>query len=111
MALIEDLFKGGNVVTGLALGVGAIVLGPVVVPVIGAVVRPAAKAVIKAGLYAYDRGAEVIGEIGVQTGGVIAEARGEMEQHGGAGEERSGSEHKGKRRSSRGIAEESVGPA
>ena len=29
MSLFEDLFKGGNIVTGLAMGVGAAVLEPV----------------------------------------------------------------------------------
>jgi hypothetical protein len=32
MAFLEDMFKGGNIVAGLAIGVGAVVLAPVVIP-------------------------------------------------------------------------------
>ena len=32
MAFFEDIFKGGNIVAGLAIGVGAAVLAPVVIP-------------------------------------------------------------------------------
>ena len=42
MALLEDVFKGGNVVTGLAVGLGAAVIAPMVVPVL----RPLAKSVL-----------------------------------------------------------------
>jgi hypothetical protein len=44
MALLEDAFKG-NPLTGLAIGIGALLLAPM----IGQVLRPAAKAVIKGG--------------------------------------------------------------
>ena len=52
MSLLEDMFKGGNVVTGVGAVIGAAVLAPVVLPV----VRTLAKTVIKAGLVAYDQG-------------------------------------------------------
>ena len=39
MAFFEDMFKGGNIATGLGVGLGAALLGPIVLPVIGAVVR------------------------------------------------------------------------
>jgi len=41
MALIEDALKG-NAVTGLAAGIGTVVLAPLVVPAIAWVVRPMA---------------------------------------------------------------------
>jgi hypothetical protein len=50
MAFLEDMFKGGNIVAGLAIGVGAVVLAPVVIPAL----RPIAKSVIKVGLIAYE---------------------------------------------------------
>lgn len=77
MAFVEDLFKG-NIVTGLAVGVGALVLGPVVAPTITAIVRPAAKAAIKAGIYVYDRGAEALAQLNEQAGDIVAEARSEI---------------------------------
>ena len=49
MALIEDMFKG-NLATGLAVGIGAVLLGPTVMHTVGRILRPAAKAVIKGGL-------------------------------------------------------------
>src|ERR687896_159220 len=74
MALLEDIFKGGNIVTGLAVGLGAAVLAPVVVPVL----RPLAKSVLKAGLIAYDQGRVALAELNERTGDIVAEARAEM---------------------------------
>ena len=74
MSLFEDLFKGGNIVTGLAMGVGAAVLAPVVVPVL----RPLAKSIIKAGIIAYDQGRVALAELNEQTGDIVAEARAEL---------------------------------
>jgi hypothetical protein len=47
MALIEDIFKG-NLATGLAVGVGVILLGPTVIQAVGGILRPAAKTLIRA---------------------------------------------------------------
>ena len=74
MSLFEDLFKGGNIVTALAMGVGAAVLAPVVVPVL----RPLAKSIIKAGIIAYDQGRVALAELNEQTGDIVAEARAEL---------------------------------
>ena len=68
------LFKAGNIVTGLAVGVGAAVVAPAVVPVL----RPRAKAVIKAGLMAYDRGRLTLTDLNERTGDIVAEARAEL---------------------------------
>lgn len=38
MALLEDMFKG-NAVTGVAVGLAAIVLGPTLLPAVGRVLR------------------------------------------------------------------------
>jgi hypothetical protein len=73
MALIEDVFKG-NLVLGLAVGVGAVIFGPTVVQ---SVLRPAAKAVIKGGMVFYR---ETLGEIGEMASDLVAEARAELEQ-------------------------------
>jgi hypothetical protein len=76
MALIEDMFKG-NLATGLAIGVGAVLLGPTLVQSVGGLLRPAAKAVIKSGMVFYR---ETLGEIGEMTSDLVAEARAELEQ-------------------------------
>jgi hypothetical protein len=85
MAGFEDLVKGGNIVTGLALGVGFALLAPMVKPL----VRPLAKSAIKAGLLAYDQGRVALAELSEHAGDMVAEARAEME------DETHGSEHSG----------------
>jgi hypothetical protein len=75
MALIEDLFKG-NAVTGIAVGVGALLLAPTVIPAVGRVLRPAVKAAVKGGMVFYR---ETIAEIGEAAGDLFAEARAELE--------------------------------
>lgn len=84
MALFEDLFKGGNIVAGLAIGVGAAVLAPTVIPAL----RPLAKSVIKAGLVAYDQGRVMLAELNEMTGDIVAEARNEISQAGAAAGDR-----------------------
>ena len=45
MALFDDILSGGNLVTGVALGVGA----AIILPLAGPILRPLAKNVIKGG--------------------------------------------------------------
>jgi hypothetical protein len=71
MALLEDLFKG-NLLTAVAVGIGAALLAPAA----GQVLRPAAKAVIKGGMLAY-RG---LAELGEMASDIAAEASAELEQ-------------------------------
>ena len=75
MAFFEDMFKGGNILTGVVVAVGATVLVPVVAPVIGSLLRPAAKAAIKGGILAYDRGRQAVAQLGEMASDVAAEAR------------------------------------
>jgi Protein of unknown function (DUF5132) len=79
MALFEDIFKGGNILTGLAIGIGAAIVAPAVIPVL----RPFAKSVIKAGLMAYDQGRVALAELNEHTGDIIAEVRSELEEASG----------------------------
>jgi hypothetical protein len=74
MALFEDLFKGGNIVAGLAIGIGAAVLAPVIIPAL----RPIAKTIIKTGLIAYDQGRLAVAHLGERTGDIMAEAQSEL---------------------------------
>jgi hypothetical protein len=78
MALIEDMFKG-NAVTGVAIGVAALVLGPTLFPTVGRVLRPAAKTVIKGGIMLYRETVSAIGEL---TTDLVEEARRELESNG-----------------------------
>jgi hypothetical protein len=74
MALIEDMFTG-NAVTGIAIGLGAVLLGPTVLPAIGRALRPVAKAAIKGGMVLYR---ETFAELGEFTSDLVAEARNEL---------------------------------
>jgi hypothetical protein len=80
MALIEDIFKG-NLAAGLAIGVGAIILGPTAIRTLAGVLRPAAKTLIKSGMVFYR---ETLSEIGEMTTDLVAEARAELDQEAGA---------------------------
>jgi len=77
MALLENMFKG-NLLTGLAVGLGALLL----VPMVGPVLRPAVKAVIKGGMIAY----QGLAEVGDIASDIVAEARAELEQQQGENE-------------------------
>lgn len=76
MALLEDMFKG-NVLTGVAVGAAALLLGPTLFPTIGRFLRPAAKTVIKGGIVLYR---ETIAGIGELTTDLVEEVRSELEQ-------------------------------
>ena len=71
MALLENLFKG-NVLTGVAIGFGVVLLAPMA----GQVLRPAAKAIIKGGMLAY----KGIADLGEVASHMVAEAQAELAQ-------------------------------
>ncbi len=75
MAFFDDMFKGGNIVTGLAIAVGTAVLVPVLRPAATTMLRPAAKAMIKGGIVAYDWGRQAVAQVGEATSDMVAEAR------------------------------------
>jgi uncharacterized protein DUF5132 len=76
MALLEDMLKAPTA-AGLAIGIGALVFVPGVLPTIGRVLRPAAKAAIKGGMVFYR---ETIAELGEAANDLVAEARAEIAQ-------------------------------
>ena len=81
MAVIEDVLKG-NLVAGLAVGVGAIIFGPTVIQTMGSIFRPAAKTLIKGGMIFYS---ETLSEIGEMGADLVAETRAELDQEAGSG--------------------------
>jgi len=78
MALLDDAFKGGGLMMGIAAGVGEALVAPVLIPAL----RPIAKSILKAGLIAYDQGRVALAELNEQTGDMLAEAREELAQGG-----------------------------
>ncbi|NTW60812.1 MAG: DUF5132 domain-containing protein [Nitrospirae bacterium] len=77
MAILENGLKG-NLVTALAIGIGAAVLAPVVIPLFASVAKPLAKAAIKGGMQLYESGKETFAEVAEITEDLVAEAKAEL---------------------------------
>jgi len=72
--LFEEILSGGNWATGLAIGVGAVVVLPLAVPIL----RPLAKTAIKGGILAYRGAAGWVEGIGDLFAEAVAESGGEV---------------------------------
>lgn len=84
MGLLENGLKG-NILTGLAIGIGAAVLAPAVIPALSGIVKPVAKAAIKGGFLLFEKGKEAAAEVGEVVEDLLAEVKAEMaEMHGEA---------------------------
>jgi hypothetical protein len=81
MGFFDNGLKG-NIVTGLAIGIGSSILAPVVIPVLASVVKPMAKAAIKGGFLLYQKGREVAAEAQEVVEDLVAETRAELEEAG-----------------------------
>lgn len=77
MGLFSNGLKG-NILTGLAIGIGASVLAPAVIPVLANVVKPLAKAALKGGIVLYEKGLETFAETKEVVEDLIAEAKSEL---------------------------------
>ena len=78
MGLLEDVTKN-KVVTGLVIGVGASILLPKLLPVLTESAKPLIKGLMKSGLLCFEKGKEVIAEIGETTEDLWAEVKTELE--------------------------------
>lgn len=79
MSIIEDLLKSEST-KGLAIGIGAAILVPVILPAVAALARPIARAAIKTGIIFYEKGREAIAEMGEVVEDLVAEARADIEE-------------------------------
>jgi Protein of unknown function (DUF5132) len=77
MALFDNGFKIG---TGLAIGLGVLILAPAIAPAVAAVVRPLAKASIKNGILLFEKARELIAEAKESVEDLAAEAHAELVQ-------------------------------
>jgi hypothetical protein len=68
----------GNIVGGLALCIGAVILAPIMMPAVRNVARPLAKAAIKGGIMAYEKGRELISEGAEAVEDIYIEAQAEL---------------------------------
>jgi hypothetical protein len=81
MGLIEDMVKG-NLGAGLAIGLGTVILGPVIIPLVSRAAKPAVKAAIKGGLLLYDAGRGQVSGAKEVFGDLVHEVRSELESRG-----------------------------
>jgi hypothetical protein len=79
MALLDEVIKGGNLLTSLAIGLGAVILPPIALPLL----RPVAKTIIRAGLLAYDEGSRALAQLSQATADIVTEAQTELRQNSG----------------------------
>ena len=75
MALLDDLTKGAATPAGLAVGVGAALLAPVLAPAVSQMLRPAAKAVMRTGITLYRSTVE---PVSAAVSGLVTEAQLEL---------------------------------
>jgi hypothetical protein len=66
-------FLKGNLGTSLLIGVGALILAPVVIPIVGGILKATTKAVVKTGATVYEIGSETVGEVGKIVGDLVTE--------------------------------------
>jgi hypothetical protein len=80
MALWDDITGSlsSSWTTNILVGAAVVLVAPIVVPAVLAGVRPLAKMVIKGGVLAYDKTAEMVAEMGEQMSDLVAEARSEL---------------------------------
>lgn len=79
MALFENAVEGlmeGGAMTGAAIGIGALLLVPGLLPAVGRALRPVAIGAIKTGMSVYNQTAAGLREA---TQDLVAEARAELE--------------------------------
>ena len=57
--MASDFFKS-NIVTGLAAGIGASLLAPVVLPFLARIAKPLTKSVIKTGITLYEKRGRIV---------------------------------------------------
>ena len=77
MGLFDNGLKG-NILSGLAIGIGAAVLAPTVLPIIVGAAKPLVKAAIKGGIVLYDRGKESFAEVSEVVEDLVAEVKAEI---------------------------------
>ena len=75
MALFDDIAKGAATPTGLAVGIGAALLAPVLAPAASQIIRPAAKAVLRTGITLYRSAVE---PVTAAVGSLVTEAQLEL---------------------------------
>ena len=74
----------GNIVTGLAIGIGSAIIAPLVVPALSKAAKPLAKAAVKGGLVLFETSKEKLAVAHELVDDLLAEARAELAAEGEA---------------------------
>jgi hypothetical protein len=77
MGLFDNGLKG-NIISGLAIGIGAAILGPVVIPACANALKPITKAAIKSSILLFEKGKETFAEVSEVVEDMVAEVKAEM---------------------------------
>lgn len=77
MAKLNDLLENAGA-PGVIAGIGAVLLAPVILPVVAGVGKPVAKSLIKSSLMAYEKSKGMMAELGETWEDIVAEARAEL---------------------------------
>ncbi len=73
-------FLKGDLVTGLLIGIGVVIVAPVVLSVLAGVAKPLADGVVKGGMILYEKGKEAVAEVGEMFGDIVAESKAEFSE-------------------------------
>jgi len=87
MEVFMNLGNGLKFGTSVAIGAGAVLLAPVIIPIIGSIMKPLAKAAIKGGILAYEGMKVTLAETRETLEDLAAEAKAEISQDHTAGAE------------------------
>lgn len=63
---------------GIIAGIGAVLLAPVIIPVVAGIGKPIAKSIIKGGIVAYEKSRGAFAELGETWEDIVAEAKAEI---------------------------------
>ncbi|MBH8573395.1 DUF5132 domain-containing protein [Nostocaceae cyanobacterium CENA369] len=63
---------------GIIASIGAVLLAPVIIPVVAGIGKPIAKSIIKGGIVAYEKSRGAFAELGETWEDIVAEAKAEL---------------------------------
>lgn len=66
---------------GIIAGIGAVLLAPVLIPVVAGIGKPIAKSIIKGGIVAYEKSRGAFAELGETWEDIVAEAKAELAEN------------------------------
>ncbi len=72
------MVRNDDLVKGVAIGIGAALLVPVVITALVPIIKPIARSVFKAGLVVYEKGRETYEEMGEAVEDLVAEVEDEL---------------------------------